>query len=275
MWALARRPLWIGLLALALALAAGFAALGQWQLERSVQSGAVVIRTTEQIVPLESVAVPQGPVSDAAAGHRVQVEVRFVPDQYLVIADRLNGARSGFWVVDRAEVLDAGEEPAASEAATPDGASIAIALGWTEDADAAASVADSLELDTRTIAGRYLPSDTPQTAEFEDGPLGTLSIAELVNLWSDFDGDVYGGYVVADEPVPGLEAIDSPAPDSEVSLNLLNVFYALEWAVFAGFAVFMWYRLMKDAWEREVELAAEAREAAGSVHPGGHPGNAP
>ena len=36
-----------------------------------------------------------------------------------------------------------------------------------------------------------------------------------------------------------------------MSLNLLNIFYAVEWVIFAGFAIFLWYRLVKDAWEEE------------------------
>ena len=40
-------------------------------------------------------------------------------------------------------------------------------------------------------------------------------------------------------------------PSSEVSVNLLNLFYAVEWVVFAGFAVFLWYRLVKDVVEEE------------------------
>jgi hypothetical protein len=40
-------------------------------------------------------------------------------------------------------------------------------------------------------------------------------------------------------------------------LNWLNVFYAVEWVVFAGFAIFLWYRLLRDEWMREVEDAAE------------------
>jgi surfeit locus 1 family protein len=36
------------------------------------------------------------------------------------------------------------------------------------------------------------------------------------------------------------------------------VFYAIEWVVFAGFAVYLWYRLVKDQYEREMEDALEA-----------------
>jgi hypothetical protein len=49
---------------------------------------------------------------------------------------------------------------------------------------------------------------------------------------------------------------------SDVSLNWLNVFYAIEWVVFAGFALYLWFRLVKDAWEREAEEALDAEERA-------------
>ena len=43
-------------------------------------------------------------------------------------------------------------------------------------------------------------------------------------------------------------------------MNWLNVFYAGEWVVFAGFAVYFWFRLTRDAWEKEHELAALTAE---------------
>jgi hypothetical protein len=52
--------------------------------------------------------------------------------------------------------------------------------------------------------------------------------------------------------------------------------YAAEWAIFAGFAVFLWYRLVKDAWERERDDALEAAEAASARPAGGElPGDEP
>jgi surfeit locus 1 family protein len=55
-----------------------------------------------------------------------------------------------------------------------------------------------------------------------------------------------------------------------VQFNWLNVFYAIEWVVFAGFAVFLWFRLVRDAFEREHEEAEEARaeaDARGATQP--------
>jgi hypothetical protein len=66
---------------------------------------------------------------------------------------------------------------------------------------------------------------------------------------------VYAGYLVLADAPAGLDTIDSPPPVTEVSINLLNVFYAVEWVLFAGFAVFLWYRLVMDAVEAAEESA--------------------
>ena len=55
------------------------------------------------------------------------------------------------------------------------------------------------------------------------------------------------------DPVAPLDPIVAEAPEREVTLNLLNVFYAIEWALFAGFAIYLWYRLVRDVVEREGE----------------------
>ncbi len=49
-WAVARRPKWIGALAFALVVAGVFAWLGQWQWGRSIDTATVVDRNTEQAV---------------------------------------------------------------------------------------------------------------------------------------------------------------------------------------------------------------------------------
>ena len=243
-WSTARRPKWIGALVLALAIAAAFALLGQWQLERSFEGGEVTEEETETVVPLETVAVPQQPMTSASVGQRVVVEGSLVPGDFLVLSGRSNLAQPGYWVV--------------GHAVTPGGASLAVALGWSESADAAASVIEELD-DSPTEAqleGRYLASESPQQSDFEAGSRSALAIAELINLWSTPPDGVYSGYLVLADAPAGLDTIDSPPPVTEVSLNLLNIFYAVEWVIFAGFAVFLWYRLVRD--DVEDQLAAEA-----------------
>jgi cytochrome oxidase assembly protein ShyY1 len=245
LWSVARRPRWIAALLLALAVASAFAALGQWQLARSVESAVAPNQKTESVVALESVAQPQQPVLSIATGQLVSVTATFVAGDYVVLSDRVNLAAPGYWVV--------------GHAVTARGDGLAVAMGWAASADAAASAIRSLKASPppADLVGRYLPSESPQQSDFEHGKRSALAVSELVNVWSNPPDAVYGGYLVLHTPIAGLDLIDSPAPTTEVSFNLLNIFYAIEWALFAGFAVFLWYRLVKDAWEAEV-AASEA-----------------
>ena len=91
----------------------------------------------------------------------------------------------------------------------------------------------------------------------------TLGVGQLYNLWTGVDGmDVYDGVRRrARRRRTGSSQIDSPPPIAQTELNWLNVFYAAEWIIFAGFAVFLWYRLVRDAKEREDEVRElEAQE---------------
>jgi hypothetical protein len=253
----ARRPRSVALLALALVIAAGFAALGQWQLARAVESGVVIERDTETALPLGTLAEPQGYVTDRSAGHMVTVSGSLVPGDFLVVSDRLNGGRTGAWVVGHLSIADDGSAADPTPDALPD--SVPVALGWAATDDEAASVASSLNegdgsaMGVQEVVGRFLPSEQPEPSGTGQDPqrMTRLSTAALVNTWRGDVGDVYNGFVVASAPLPGLTAIDSPPPSEAVQLNWLNIFYAAEWAVFAIFAIVIWYRTVRDTWTRE------------------------
>ncbi|WP_152631098.1 SURF1 family cytochrome oxidase biogenesis protein [Agreia bicolorata] len=253
-----RRPRWIAALVLALAIAAIFAGLGQWQLERAVSSGQVDDRPTETVKPLSEVASPQQPVLAVEAAQKVQTRGILEPADYSILADRLNGDRPGYWVIAHLSV----DEPG-----TP---ALAVALGWAPDRESAVAVRDRLAAQPRAsdpvaVEGRYIDPDAPniddaQKAKGGDYDITTMSPAALVNIWTALTDstDVYGGYVISSAAPDGLDLIAAPEPDRSVELNWLNIFYAVEWVIFAGFAVFLWYRLARDAWEREMEELEEA-----------------
>ena len=229
-------PRWIAALVLSLAIAAGFAALGQWQLGRSVDNAQTVEIDTETAVPLAEIAEPGGGMTETQLGRIVTVSGEFVPADTIVLTGRGDGSGdTGSWLV--------------GHLVTADGVSLAVALGWSADASPTAS-----DLDRTEWVGRYQLSEEPQSSDFENGAHTALSVADLVNLWAD-PGPVYAGYLVLAEPVAPLEPIVAAAPEREVTLNLLNVFYAIEWVLFAGFAIYLWYRLVRDAVEREEEEA--------------------
>jgi surfeit locus 1 family protein len=265
MWSVARRPRWIAMLVLAMVIAGGFAALSQWQLSRAIATGVVVVRDTETAVPLETMATPQSPVTEVSNGQDVTAKGEWVADDYIVLSERLNGPKRGYWVVGHLAVATGGGT-----------AGLPVALGWSatekQAKDAAAVLAKQAPASV-TITGRYLPSEAPQDTDFEHGKLSTLAAGSILNIWKTVDpAGIYGGYVVIHSHVAGLERIDSPVPTSDVELNWLNIFYAIEWVVFAGFAFFLWYRLVRDAWEREVEEELEVLEtgtdSAGTDSPG-------
>ncbi|WP_241977166.1 MULTISPECIES: SURF1 family protein [unclassified Cryobacterium] len=249
------RPRWVLALLLALGVAAAFAILGQWQLERAIDSGEVVQRTTETVLPLADVVQPGGAAPTKATGQMVRASGAFVPGDDQLVSDRFNGGTSGFWVVGHF-VTDT------------DSASIPVARGWAADEDDARAVMAALATDApgqaATITGRFVPAEAPEVPGDGRDPhtMTTVSPAALLNLWAEYtEQPVYSGYLVDTDAADGLTVIDSPVPGDDVELNWLNIFYALEWAVFAGFAVFLWYRLVRDAWERERD-EAEAAAAA-------------
>ena len=234
-WAVARRPRWVGALILALAIAAAFSALGQWQLARSVASAPADPVNTELPAALTTVAVPNAPVLDPQLGRMVTTRATLVPGDFVVLSDRLNGDTTGYWLMAHA---------------TTSGGDLAVALGWAPTR-AAATAAEGDAAIRSPLVGRYLPSESPDQPGVEKGQQSAASVPALINQWADLGSSVYGGYVVASVPSAGLTKIDSPAPTAEVGLNWLNLFYALEWALFAGFAIYLWYRLVKDVVEAE------------------------
>jgi len=258
-----RRPRWIGVLLIALAIAAGFAYLGKWQLTRAVEARQVGPQITETTHPLEKVLHPGKAIANDRVGQLVTVKVETVPTDYALVQDRDNNSgKRGWWVVGHAIVSDG-----------PDaGAHLAVARGFTASRAVAMAAQRKLEAsapEQLELSGRIQPTDPPEQPEdsLDGNPpvMKDMAVAILINHWTAL-GDspkFFEAYLVARSQVPdGLAPIYSPPPIQQKSIDWLNAFYAAEWAVFAGFAVYLWYRLTKDAWEREIEDIELARQEA-------------
>jgi cytochrome oxidase assembly protein ShyY1 len=239
-------------LLVSLGIAAGFATLGQWQVGRAVQTATVVIVPDEKVTPLSQVATPQKEVTDRAAGQIVSVIGRRVAGDTYVVGHRVNFGVEGYWVI--------------GHVVASNGASVAVALGWTKSksaADAAARVV-AAGAPSATLVGRYQPTEPPDQEDFAHNARTVVSVPWLINEWKTVTTVAYGGYIVDNVAPAGLTRIQSVRPVNDVSLNWLNVFYAIEWALFAGFAIYLWYRLVKDAWEREEEDKESQLDSASS-----------
>jgi cytochrome oxidase assembly protein ShyY1 len=141
---------------------------------------------------------------------------------------------------------------------TPDGHAVAVVRGWAAGNPSAATAPPAAPTGTVTVTGRLQASESSDTDGAVDGglpagQLGMISPATLVNL---LPYAVYDGWVAADHVPAGLTAVPTVQPGGGNGLTLRafqNLGYTLEWFVFAGFAVFMWYRFVR----REVETARD------------------
>ncbi|MDE0547655.1 SURF1 family protein [Microbacterium sp. C7(2022)] len=251
------RPAWLGLLALCLVVAGVFAWLGQWQLDAAIDTDPPPAGATEQVRPLEDVAGPGENIPEPVVGQRVETSGVWVPGDFIVVQSRYNGGVEGFWVTGQLR-LEGTDEPT----------SAAVAIGWAATADDAQRAVEVLEADAaasdlHTITGRLISDEGPGLPPRGEDPqtLTRMSTAALLGQWHDVQQlNVYRPYIASVEPMAGLDAIDSPAPEQQSAVNWLNIFYAIEWAIFAGFAFYLWYRLARDQWEKEVEDLEDTAE---------------
>ncbi len=257
------RGRWIAMLLLCLVVAGVFAWLGQWQLGRAIDTDPTPAGATEQVQPLADVSAPGEYLDGPLVGQRVTVTGTWVPGDFIIVSSRFNDNVEGYWVTGQLRI--AGE-------AGP--TSIAVAVGWAQtEAEAEAAIAE-LNLSAEAPGAATTPLAVTGRLISDEGPrlpprgadaqtMVRMSPAALLSRWHDTDGlSVYRSFVVSEVAQGPLTDIDSPAPEQNSNVNWLNIFYAIEWAVFAGFAFYLWYRLAKDAWEREVEDIQDAAAAA-------------
>jgi hypothetical protein len=250
------RGRWIGMLLFCLLVAGVFAWLGQWQLERAIESDPPEPGATEQVQPLTDVVEPGEYLPEPLVGQKVETSGTWVPEDFLVVSQRFNDDVEGYWVTGQLRVAER--------------TSIAVALGWAPDREAADAAIAELEESAGSqqgavqVTGRIISDEGPAVPPRDDpARIDRMSPAALLGFWHDIEQlDVYRPYLAASSAPAGLVDISSPAPDERSPVNWLNIFYAAEWAIFAGFAFYLWYRLAKDAWEREVEEFEDAEPAS-------------
>jgi cytochrome oxidase assembly protein ShyY1 len=252
----ALKPRWIAGLVFAIAISGVFVLLSQWQFGRSTQAEAPVSTTTEETRQLTAVLQPGGFFPGSVADQMVSATGTYDPQKQVLVQGRLNDGAKGYWIVSAFAVKNA---PALlGSGATPQ-TWIPVARGWVADpADAVAPPSGTIEL-----TGRLLPSESPlPNTEPGHGRATAVSVAELINDWNVSS---YPGFVAASTELSGGTDVGPSAAGGGVKplrigpqppaqqLNWLNLFYSVEWVVFAGFALFIWWRLVKDDYRRDLE----------------------
>lgn len=244
----ATKPKWLGALALALAAAAVCALLGQWQLSRTFRITNDQ-PTVDSIVQLTAITKHGENVTTDLADRHVAATVKLQTKKCFVISNRLQllpdgTTKPGFWVVtDSIDTL---------------GAHLFLAHGFADSQKAATNacggiVAKDAPVGFQNIIGRYEPSEEPK--RFNGEVFDSFSIPQLINIDQSKPIATFAGFVVMDSSGldTQLESIKIGIKSSQAQVNLLNAFYAIEWVIFAGFAIFLWYRLIQDERDRAEE----------------------
>ena len=253
----------------AIAVSGVFVLLSQWQFGRSTQSEVPVNPATETAQALTGTLQPGDFFHGSVADQMVTAEGTYDPAKQVLIPGRLHNGESGYWVVTAFAVDGA---PVLSGAGASPQTWIPVARGWVADpADAAEPPSGTVEL-----TGRLLPSEAP-VPETAPGPgrATAVSVAELINYW---DVSSYPGFIAATAEVSAGTDVSAqavygdlkplrigPQPPAQ-QVNWLNLFYSLEWVVFAGFALFIWWRLVKDDYRRDLEEQFDGGEGADGEH---------
>jgi cytochrome oxidase assembly protein ShyY1 len=220
--------------------------MGSWQLSRfedrvqdhRTAGELAAAARTEAARPLAELL----PVDKATSGRQVTATGRY--GEQLLVPDRELDGRSGFYVLTLLR--------------TEGGEALPVVRGWLPgDADAAKAPAPpSGEV---AVAGALQASEmpgengVPGQGGLPAGQTGAISAASLVNL---VPYDVYDAWVTLNVGDSGMTAVPAAAaPNTGLDLKAFqNLGYTGEWFVFAGFVVFMWFRLLR----REVEFVRDA-----------------
>jgi len=253
-FSIARRPKWIFGLILSLAVAAVFALLGQWQLERTF-TVIEPVDVNEQVFVLNKIASPGAPITAEAANVLVSANIFLDQQNVFIVSNRLQQSESevveGYWVIANAGALLEDNDSTGS---------LTVAIGYADTLEQAETarteIKDAMFAQAFLEAtGRYLQTEGPVAIADPDKPylLGSLSLAQLVNLYQGPPVQSFAGFLAVDaDPGFGLDRIELPPQQVGTQVNWLTLFYAVEWVLFGAFAVFLWWRLVEDQRLREI-----------------------
>lgn len=183
------------------------------------------------------------PVTTDTVGEPAEVTGVYDAGRQLLVPERTLDGERGFYVLT--PLRPRGGGPA-----------VPVVRGWLPGAADAVRV-PAPPAGEVTVTGALQAAESPRgvnpPAGLPRGQIGVISAATLINV---VPYDVLDAWITVRDAAEPLRAVPAVAP-SGTGLDMKafqNLGYTAEWFVFAGFAVFMWFRLVR----REVELQRDA-----------------
>lgn len=250
------RPRLVVALLVLLAAAGICGRLGVWQLDRAHARSQAALeqhRAAEASTPpvsLAAVLAPQTRFDGSLVGRRVSVRGSYSADQQYLVSGRSLDGRRGYLVLTPLRVsVDVGGTPAAKPV-------LPVVRGWVAGPDGADLVPPSGEV---ALTGYLQASEAAGSTDPVARTTDAISSGELANIWG---GPIYTGYLVATSSEPaqaaGLTWLPQPAPPGGAGLDVQNLAYALQWWIFGGFALVLWFRMVRDEAEQDRRLIGDA-----------------
>lgn len=238
----ARSPAALIALAALIGISVLFFFLGKWQWDRT--QDILIAERAAADSPVDIAEVFTGSELDSAdLGRSVLAVGRFNADNQSRVTNRLSSgdpdATQGDWI--------------ASEFVDSSGLRIAVVRGWVPPGAEFATPIDDI-----AIRGVVHPNEAFYTGStFSDNELVVIDSEVLAAAWGV---ELEEGFLILQEQVPlggGDPLVVPPTIDTaDVAFPLQNFFYAVQWWIFAGFAVIIYLRWL-------IVAARDDKEPAG------------
>jgi cytochrome oxidase assembly protein ShyY1 len=226
----------IGLHMFALLVTALCVLAGSWQLDawRNEQALESADRSGAEPVPVaELLDVDTGLRSDVV-GRRVVAEGTYAPaEEQLLVAGREHEGRTGWWVLSPLLVAE--------------DTALLVVRGWTGEEELPSVPQGQVSVTVSVQPGEE-SRDGARVAATGDVPV--VDVVRLPSLVNELPYRLYPAYGlrIDEQPPPddGLTPVAPPDPETSWRTGARSLAYALQWWLFAAFAVFMWWRILSD-----------------------------
>jgi cytochrome oxidase assembly protein ShyY1 len=243
---------WLGLLALALAVAAACVLLGRWQLHRlearHAKNHVITSNSTARPVPPDSLmSTTRGPSSDDQYA-RVRVTGRYDQAHQLLVRNRPFEGANGYYVL--------------VPLVRADGPALLVDRGWVSAGESATDLPRVPPAPTGevTVVARVRPSEPASTTGTP--PRGQVTRIDVASIRRGLPYKVYAGFgdLVREQPAPRQAPQLLPPPETSEGPHLA---YAVQWFLFACCALAGYVVLARrEAADRRAALAGPTTTVA-------------